>query len=248
MRRVLRFVVWGTIATVLLGLVVTYSLYRAAHAVPEFYSAALEADPQQQAAAGDQLEHRVLDLHNSLHDEGRWEALFTDEEINGWLATVLPEKFANLLPKGLADPRVVISPAQAQVACRYEHQRITTVVSLSLRISVTDEPNVVAVQVGKARAGLVPLPLQDFLDDAAKVARRGKLDLRWSQVEGEPVALIRIPTQHDDYRFREVHIDTIELREGAIYFAGQTGETATAQNAPTPQAGEKNRTTQRDSL
>lgn len=247
MRRVIRIVVYGAVGAVLLGFVAAFWLYRAAHAVPEFYATALQVEPERQAEAGDQLEHNVLELHNSLQDEGRWEALFTADEINGWLATVLPEKFSNVLPRSVTDPRVVISPKQAQVACRYADDRIQTVVSLSLKIALTDEPNVVAVQVGSVRAGSVPLPLKSFLDDVTNAARRATLDLRWTQSDGEPVALLRIPAKHQDYRFREIHIDTIELREGAIYFAGQTDGTTTAHRSPQTQAGE-NRSTQRDSL
>ncbi len=54
---------------------------------------------------------------------GHWSAVFTDEQINGWLAADLPEKFPQLLPPEIQDPRVVFAPGQLQLACRYTGSR-----------------------------------------------------------------------------------------------------------------------------
>ena len=72
--------------------------YRATQHVPEFYQAALAEPPVEQKAAADQLERQVLELHNEARQPGRWEARFSQEHINGWLAADLPVKFPGACP------------------------------------------------------------------------------------------------------------------------------------------------------
>lgn len=224
MRSLLRIV--GVIACVaLLGAgVVSYFLYRAARHVPEFYVEALETAPECQEIAGDELERHVLELNDELRRPGQWEMTFSEAEINGWLAFDLPQKFAAALPAGVREPRVSIQPDAIYVACRYEAAKISTVVSLAFEVGLTDEPNVITVRVRQARAGALPLPLRKFLDKIGAAAQRADLELRWQQNDGDPVALLKIPEQHERYVHRVVRIERVELRAGELFVAGYTGD------------------------
>lgn len=218
-----------TLAAVLAGggVVLLFCLlgaFRAARHEPEFYQQALNMEPQQQQEAGEQLERRVLELHNNVRRPGRWEAVFTDEQLNGWLSGDLEVKFPQLLPPGVSSPRVALGSHQARLACRYETPKINAVVSLALEVHLTDEPNVVAIRVRKARAGALPLPLKGFLDRIAEVAMQSGLVLRWAQEEGDPVALFKIPSEHEDYVTQGIFLESLELRDGEIYLAGRSGE------------------------
>jgi hypothetical protein len=233
-RKVLRIV--G--ALVLLGLLAAgisvFLGYRATQQVPEFYDRVLHAEPQVQEAAGDELEQQVLQLHNEVQESGDWEALFTDEQINGWLAFDLPQKFAGALPPGVSEPRVEVDPEQAQVACRYETGQFQSVVSLALEIQLTDEPNVLAIRICQARAGVLPLPLSRFLDQITDRAGSADIMVRWSQQDGDPVALVTVPTRLEQLPRREIHLETVELREGAVYLSGRTLPDALDQQAASP--------------
>ena len=221
-RKPLRFFLLTTAALLLLLVMAGLMLYQATRHVPEFYQQALEVSPQQQATAGDELERQVLELHNEIQDEGRWQAVFNEDQINGWLASDLTEKFADSLPKGVSAPRVAIGPEAVRLACQYQDHRIETVVSLTLSLAVNRQSNEVAITVQQVRAGLLPLPLKDLLDEVAAVARRAELDLRWAQSAGAPVALLRVPAEIPSLEVDGFQLDEIALGEGEIRLIGQT--------------------------
>ena len=105
--------------------------FRATQQVPAFYQAALAQKPVEQKAAADQLEAQVLKLHKEARKPGRWVARFSQEQINGWLAADLPVKFPGALPDGVSAPRVAIEPGHMQLAVRYDHGDVSTVLSLA---------------------------------------------------------------------------------------------------------------------
>jgi hypothetical protein len=196
--------------------------YRATKHVPQFYEQALQADPTVQRTAGDELERRALDLRNEAQRGGAWEAIFTEEQINGWLAVDLIEKFPELLPEHVESPRMRITPEEVQLACRYQSEQVDTVVSLALTVTLTEEPNVVAVRIKRARAGALPIPLNQFLEQITAAAHGSDLDVRWLQEDGDPVALLRLPQEHTDLPDRKLHLERFELREGEAFLSGRT--------------------------
>lgn len=209
---------------VLLGAGGATFLYHAAQHEPEFYRQAMTIQPEVQEEAGDELEQSVFELRNETRAPGRWEAIFTDEQINGWLAVDLPKKFASILPPGVESPRVSVHDGLVHIAARYKDKLVESVVSLALEINLTEEPNTVAVTIRRVRAGALPVPIRQFLDRVTAQARRGDIELRWSQMDGDPVALVKIPSQHENYVHHAIFVETIELRDGEIYLAGRTSD------------------------
>jgi hypothetical protein len=222
MGRILRFVLFALALAALAVVLLAWAGYRAARYEPPFYRQALQSDPARQGELGDQMEQTVLDVHNQSRQIGRWEAEFTDEQLNGWLAVDLPAKFPELLPPQIRDPRIVIESQRARFACRVSSDAVSAVVSFTLELYLTDEPNTLAIRIGKVRAGALPVPLRQFLDPISTAASNSRIPLRWSQAGGDPVALLTIPSKHEELAEGEVHLDTIELREGSVYEAGST--------------------------
>ena len=144
--------------------------------------------------------------------------------MNAWLAVDLPEKFPELLPPSIRQPRVAFTPQQAQIAFQYQTERLSTVVSLSLEIGLAETPNTLAVGIRRAQAGWVPIPLKDFLDHISAAARRADIMLQWAQHEGAPVALITIPDSRDEQGQPSFVIELIEVTEGALTIAGTSHE------------------------
>jgi hypothetical protein len=229
-RKIIRVLAGGLVIAILAGAAATYGLWKATKQVPEFYHVALQKPPEKQKEAGKALEQQMLELHNEVRHTGRWEATFTDEQINGWLAADLPEKFPNALPRGVSEPRVAIQPEEALVACKYESPKITTIFSMGVEISLTDEPNVIAVRIRQARAGLMPIPLKQILDHATKYAHRSEVPLRWVEEDGDPVALVTVPAERKEFIHRHIRIESIELRDGMVHLAGRTDDSE--QRAP----------------
>jgi hypothetical protein len=196
--------------------------YRATQQVPEFYEQALAQQPVEQKAAADQLERQVLELHNEARKPGRWEARFSQEQINGWLAADLPEKFPGALPDGVSAPRVAIEPNHMQLAVRYEQGDVSTVLSLTGDAHLTDRPNEVAIQIEHVRAGAFPVPLAQFLDKIAERAGEAGLPMRWSEHEGDPVALVTLPLDRKEFKGKQLHVERLEIGAGEIVVSGRT--------------------------
>jgi len=218
---------WRTAAVAALVLCVLgglglFALHWALHCVPDFYAEAVARPAADYEAAGEDLERNVLALHNEAQDEGQWSAVFTDEQINGWLAADLPEKFPQLLPGGIQDPRVAVRPDRLDLACRYSDSRFTTILTLSLAADLAEEQNTLAVRILGAHAGLVPVPLKQLMDHVTTSVQGGDLLIRWSQSDGDPVALISWDESRRDEDEPRLILEQIELGEGEIRLSGRT--------------------------
>jgi uncharacterized protein (DUF2461 family) len=225
MRRPLRRPVFFVVlaAAALAGLAAG-GLYRAATQVPPFYRQALAAQPATQKAAGRQFEQRALALHNDVRRGGRWAMRFTQDQINGWLAVELPVKFPGMLPQGISQPRVAVEPGLIHLAARRERGGVTTIVSLTGEVSLTAEPNEVAVRVRRVRAGSLPVPLGELLQEISLQAAEAGLPIRWTEFQGDPVALVRLPREAQLAEDCQVVLEHLEAGRGELLVAGRTAE------------------------
>lgn len=210
----------GIAASTAIGLSV---LGQAARHEPDFYREALKVRPHVAHDASQQLEKSVLQLQQTSSQPGRWQAVFADEQINGWLAEELPRKLPQLLPPGVADPRVVVETDTIRCACRYRSRALNFVVSFALNVELTEQSNTLAVRVSEVRAGALPVRLHRYLPNIERAAARSGIEFRWQETEkSDPVALITIPHQHEDYVHREIYVESIELQSGHVRLAGRT--------------------------
>lgn len=211
------------VVCVLVGITVAgFALYSAAQQVPEFYEQALQADPKLQEVASDEMLQQAAALANDAKKPGQWQAVFTAEQINGWLAVDLERNYPDVLPESLSDPRVAIEPEQIWIACRLDQDSVKSVISLAIDVYLA-EPNVIALRFRKARAGLLPLPLGTILDQVSERAEEMDVDVRWRQADGDPVVEVRIPPPHNEDD-KLIRIETLRLGEGEVYLAGSTEE------------------------
>ena len=214
----------GCLAIVLIAVAAGFYCYRSLHEVPDFYTQALAKPAAEPAKAAYKFEQDVLELRNDVRREGNWQATFTAEEINGWLATDLPVKFPKALPSNVSDPRVAISPEMIQVACKYADSQFNSVVSIGAQPKMTAEPNVIAIRIKQVRAGTLPVPLANFLEQISEHTARAGVPLRWGEEEGDPVAYITLPMNQPEFQGKTLRVETVELKEGALVVAGKTEE------------------------
>jgi hypothetical protein len=194
------------------------SLYLAAQYEPAFYREAVKVDPVQQHEASDQMLQRTTALVSTVGKKDHWEALFTAQQINGWLAVDLVKNHPNALPPMVSAPRVAIDSKQITIACRCDWNGTNSVLSLTVEPYVS-EPNVVNLRIVRARAGLLPMPLGQVLDHISAAAHDMHFRLKWLRAGSDPVARLSLPPSDDD---PVVQIDTLRLGEGEIYVAGTT--------------------------
>ncbi|HEY2410705.1 MAG TPA: hypothetical protein VGI40_00600 [Pirellulaceae bacterium] len=195
--------------------------YFASQQPPRFYRQAMTASSADALRHGENFERAALDLHNSAQHLGRWEISLTADEINGWLATDLPAKFPRLLPTGISDPRVAIDGDVFHLAVRYQRGSVDTVLSIAGEAYLTAQTNEVAIRLDSARAGLVPIPLGRVIQEINDRAERADVNLRWTEVKGSPVALLRLPLESDNSERRSV-LDRLDTRPNQILLAGRT--------------------------
>lgn len=220
MSRRLRISTFLVGSAVLLAVGFTGGVYWASRSVPDFYEQALEVQPERVQQASDEMLASATALASNVRKEGRWQALFTSEQINGWLAVDLKENYPKLLPSDIAEPRVLIKPRQATLACRYGPESMApTVISIDLDMYVT-EANTIALQIRSVKAGAIPVPMNTVLDIVSATAEDLDLTLRWRTDEGDPVALIEIPpTREGDTVYQ---LEALELRDSQVFLSGRT--------------------------
>lgn len=211
MARKLRIAAIATLTVTILLAAILGGAYYAALQVRPFYEQALQIEPEVLERGSRELESRATALYSDAKQVGRWQALFTDEQINGWLATQLGENKNWQLPANISDLRVAIARDCLTLGFRYKPGGVDTVVSVDASASITEQ-GAIAIRFISVRAGALPFPV-DVLEN---LSRELKLPVRWTRHDGKPVALVEIQSAEP------VYVDAIQLNEGELYVAGHT--------------------------
>ncbi|HEV3136314.1 MAG TPA: hypothetical protein VGZ26_00395 [Pirellulales bacterium] len=218
MRKLLKIAAIVAAAVLIVAGVSLFSVYEASRQVPEFYRHAIASDPAGQQKARDEFVASATALASDLHHGGRWQSLFTADQINAWLALELAKNYPELMPGDLRDPRIVIRDNEATIACRHKNGEVASVLSLTVD-AYLQEPNVLALRIRRARAGALPVPLGQVLDGISHAARQLNLRLEWRKLHGDPVALITFSRPHSTGS-EALGLQAIELRQGELFLAG----------------------------
>jgi hypothetical protein len=191
--------------------------------VPDFYRQR-QASADTSDAVGEQAARRIVSdvsaLHASFIREGNWEAVFSESDINAWLATDLPRNHARLLPSMLSAPRVRLSPQRIQVGLRVGSGLVSAVGWIVLQLQLR-EPNQLGLVVEEARLGGLPLPhgpiqqeIRRRIDQLGMVTTVRRLDDR-------NVLVVYIPSTHESGGMSH-WLESLSIGEGSIAFAGRT--------------------------
>ncbi len=197
-----------------------WGVYRAALQVRPFYQQALQLQPEVLARGSRELESQASALYSDARNAGAWQALFTDEQINGWLATQLVEDRAGKLPNSVREPRVAIGPDTLTLGFTTSQGGVEMVVSVDAAVFLTEEGEV-AIHFKDVRAGALPLPVLQVADEIAAACHNLKLPVRWTQHDGEPIALVDIGNDQSSSKRRFI-LDAIQLKQGQLFVAGHT--------------------------
>lgn len=226
-RRTRHWVVFGTGISVVLALPI--GLWSALTYEPTFYRARAEISPERRRAVARQFVQQSLQLRNDIMNEPRWEAVFSDEEVNAWLAQDLVEHFADQIPPGVQDPRVAFEPDRATLAFKLDRGLVDSLIWVVVRVEVP-EPNVLALTVEKIRAGVMPVPPERLLDEITAHAESRGISIEWDRDGDAPVARIRYQPQLNR---TDVVLDDLRFLDGQVRLMGHSEEIrATALKLP----------------
>ena len=160
------------------------------------------------------------ELGNGLLNKNDWHVSFTETQINSYFE----EDFIRsglaelLLPKDISSPRVVIEDNRLRLGFRYGVEPWSSVVTIDLRVWLAPkEPNVVALEIQGVHAGALPIAPQTLLDLVKRFAERGKMEVTWYRYNGNPVALLRFPS---DQPRASVQVRQLQLQMGRLSIAG----------------------------
>jgi hypothetical protein len=217
-RRVIQFLV---VTIAILGIAV-WILYLSAQKEPKFYQQALAISEQTLAAEGDEFEKRVLELQNDARTKIEWQVVFTESQLNGWLAADLSKKFPNALPPQVSDLRVGLSKDDLRIACRVKSGRFKGIVQARADAFCTDVPGQIAIQVKQVGTGLLPIPINSIADRVSESLRRVGLPVEWSEIDSDPVALISLPGDTMKIGDHRIQIESIQMLEKKMVVSGKS--------------------------
>ncbi len=219
----------------IVGLVVSVALILPAIAwlslthEPMFYKALVADGPREQREA--KAKHFVassLQLRNDISNERDWQAVFTDQEVNAWLAEDLITHFADQIPAEVHEPRVAFGADRITLAFQLDRGPIRAVIWVVARARIPED-NVIALTFEKIRAGVIPISAERLIAPITDQARDHGLDVRWSREDDLPVATIRFRPDHGR---SDIVLERLSVRQGHIRLSGRSDRLQGAFIAP----------------
>lgn len=222
-RWLLKLLGWSVVVLAIAIAAIAYAYHVSQHE-PEFYRVALLQSPDVARAKGAELETSVMNIYNSVLEQGNWRGEISQDQINGWLATQLPRKFPELLPEDVvADPRVSISQGEISLAGHAHFESLEGIVVAKLDIFKTDQKDQFAVRFRDIHVGVIPVPIKSFAEDISSGLNLHGCQTMWTELEGDPLLTVIVPEEklliHALYR---VNIETVDLEEQKIIVSGTT--------------------------
>jgi hypothetical protein len=169
------------------------------------------------AASAEQFQAQTADLRKRMEESPDWTESFTEQQINSWLAYEFPELDQDWVPAEVSQPRVRFQEGTILTACRYDGEQFSGVLSLEIRPRIT-ETHELALELISVKAGLLPMPLHQILEEIPEEHDLEGLSLKFVEIDGREALLI----SHAPDRHRTHELTTIELEDGQITLGGRS--------------------------
>ncbi len=196
---------------------------------PSFYREMVKKPRGDHGQGARRFVAQSLQLRNDIVNEPNWDAVFSDDEVNSWLAEDLVTHFADQLPPEVHEPRVRFEMDRVTLAFGLDQGPVRSVIWVVARPHVAG-PNVVELTFEKIMAGVLPVPAEKILDRITQHAQAQGLDVHWKREGGFPVVTIRYSP--NDGR-KDVTLERVDVRDGQIRIAGRSDRTRGVVRRPT---------------
>jgi hypothetical protein len=195
---------------------------------PSYYRNMVSLPRDQRELRAKHFVAQSLQLRNDIVNEPTWEAVFSDQEVNAWLAEDLVTHFADQLPPEVHDPRVLFEMNHVVLAFHLDKGGVQSVITVVARPRIP-AGNTVELTLEKIRAGILPVPADNVLNRIIEHARIRGVDVQWERRDGYPVVVMRYtPNQSRE----DVQLEEVEIRSGQIRLAGRSDRTRGAFTLP----------------
>jgi len=206
------------------------------HEPADYHAIALPPGQERQKNSQEFM-RRGIKLYDEINNSLEWRETFTEAQINSYF----DEDFVHsglserMLPEGIREPRISITPERVRLAFRYGAGKwCSAVVSIDFHVWLaTNEPNVVALELQGLHAGSLPISAQSLLERVADVVRGQDVEVTWYRYNGNPVALLRF--QANQQR-PTVRLERLELHPGELVVAGRSNDATSFRTMLTPPA------------
>jgi hypothetical protein len=195
---------------------------------PSYYRDIFSLPRDQREVSAKHFVAQSLQLRNDICNEPTWEAVFSDKEVNAWLAEDLVTHFADQLPPEVHDPRVLFETDRVILAFQLEKGGVQSVITVVARPRVP-ECNTVELTLEKIRAGILPVPADNILDRITEHARNRGVDVQWNRRDGYPVVIMRYTP---NLNREDVQLEEIDIRSGQVRLAGRSDRAKGTVQAP----------------
>ncbi len=222
----MRLALWRSCVIVSVGIgtigVIIAMVYRSMQQPPQFYQEALAVSDAAHEQAGDRFEQTILQLSNQMRMSEYWSATLTEEEINGWMAADLPNKFPGALPDIVESPRIAITDDQVNLAFRVRSKKFNGIVHIRGSLFCTDKPNQIAIHISNIRSGMISVPINFWAERIQRSLEQQGIVMSWIEQSGNPIALVDLPKHITQKSDRDFVIHAIQLDEGLMRVFGRT--------------------------
>ncbi len=195
-------------------------LYWSSSQVPEFYQAALQEQSQpevRQQKAKQFVQHSMQLVNDVRNKEPRWSQEFSEEQVNAWLAEELHQKFNKWVPKGITDPRVKFDKNQIDLGFHLTLKKWSGIISLKFKPWLMKNHQLV-LELDQAKAGLLPIPIDDAISDLIREARNEGWYIEWGQANGNDVLIVHL----DRGKSKLPELTALAVEPGFFRLAGKT--------------------------
>jgi hypothetical protein len=179
------------VAAIFLALFV--ALLAAALATPSEYRRLLTLPNSELDKWGDEFETLALQLSNQVRRPGPWSVEFSENQLNGWLAVDLPNKFSTSIPSGTSNLRVRLVDRQLTMYLHFRAAGLTFPVALTTTVANTDQPNEVALTLERAAAGWLPLSTHWWARILSNALQSSGYPAHWRTTGGRPQVIFQLP-------------------------------------------------------
>ncbi|HEY2252070.1 MAG TPA: hypothetical protein VGH74_13450 [Planctomycetaceae bacterium] len=190
---------------------------------PAFYRSALAENvpPETRREQAKAFVQTTLRLVDDIRYDDRWSDEFSEDAVNGWLAEELPTKYRDWLPPDVSQPRVKFENGVVLLAFQARRGMWQGVVSSRIRPWVSGA-NQLALEIQSARLGLIPVPVEEIVDDLVKNLSSSGWRTQWKNTGKQDVLVVDLDSVEDSAGGRDHAIlESVELGPKLLRISGR---------------------------